>query len=259
MKIKSPFFSIVTGTYNSEKYIGQNIKSVTEQTFGDYEHIIVDGQSNDSTPLIINEAVKKHLKLSVFSFPPKGISNALNEGIYKSSGKYIIHLNSDDQFYDNKILELVHAKIKANNFPDVVYGKICTIEDDGKIIGFFPRQKLLQLASPSLLKYINYVPHQAVFIKKTVFDKFGTFDETLTSSMDYDLWLKIIGKTRWMFIDYVISKYRVRKGSQSSDKKNREKNLKNSALVLHRYLSPIEIKISEFINFLLSTKYKMYR
>ena len=120
MKVKSPFFSIVTGTYNSEKYVGQNMKSVDDQTFNDYEHLIIDGQSTDDTLSIVDKARKKSSKIKVFSFPPKGISNALNQGINKSSGTYIIHLNSDDSFYDSRVLEKVRAWIEENNFPDVI-------------------------------------------------------------------------------------------------------------------------------------------
>lgn len=253
-----PFFSIITCTFNSEKYIEQNINSVMDQSFQNFEHIIIDGLSNDSTISIIEKkSINKNLK--VYFSEPKGISNALNLGVKKSSGKYIIHLNSDDYFYSNSVLQNVQEFIVKNGYPEVIYGKIQTIEDDNTSIGIFPRQKILQNSNYTLLKYINFVPHQAVFIQNEVFIKHGLFDENLTSNMDYDLWLRIMNKTNWLFIDTIISNYRVRINAESTDRRNYTKNQSNLLVVLKRHLSPIEFFLSRISNYLLSKLNTVYR
>lgn len=87
--MKRPFFSIITCTYNSEKFLQENIDSVKSQTFKDYEHIFIDGYSTDDTNKIINKYILIDRRSKIFKYPPKGISNAFNLGIKKSLGKYL--------------------------------------------------------------------------------------------------------------------------------------------------------------------------
>ena len=170
-------FSIITCTYNSAKYLEKNIKSVMEQDFTDYEHIFIDGFSEDNTVDIINKYKEKYPgKVKLFQYPSKGISNAMNKGIEHSSGQYLIHLHADDSFYDKKVLADVENYLSDNNFPDWIYGKINVVKDGGSL-GIFPKIKIWHKKENSkiknyLLKFNNYIPHQAVFIKKEIFDKF---------------------------------------------------------------------------------------
>lgn len=237
----TPFFSIITCTCNSEKFLKNNIDSVKTQTLKDYEQIFIDGYSNDDTGKII-ESYKKHNPgfVKVFQKKPIGISDAMNEGIKRANGKYIIHLHSDDYFYDKKVLEDVYEFIKKNDLPDWIYGKIDVIEENGKNVGIFPKYKLLQLANSTLLKLFNFVPHQSVFIKKSILSEFGGFDEKLKSSMDYDLWLRLAEKTNWIFIDSIISNYTIHKGSQSSDKNNIAINNRELNEVMKKRLNKVE-------------------
>jgi len=90
-------FSIITCTYNSEKYLQENINSVESQIFHNFEHVFIDGNSSDKTIEIIKKYQKKYPHtVKLLQCEPKGISNAMNHGINQSSGQYIIHLHSDD-------------------------------------------------------------------------------------------------------------------------------------------------------------------
>ena len=238
---KNPFFSIVTCTLNSEEFIEKNIKSVQTQTLTNYEHIFVDGYSDDDTREILEKYRKKHSNIvKIVLQNPKGISVAMNKGIKMAKGEYIIHLHSDDSFYDQNVLEHVRIFLINNNFPDWIYGKIMVIEKNGKRVGTFPNQNVFHNANDHLLKLINYIPHQSVFIKKKVFYLFGFFDESLVSSMDYDLWLKIATKTRWLFINRVISNFTVHKNSQSSDRNKIQINNKEQIKVVKKHLNITE-------------------
>lgn len=237
----NPFFSIITCTYNSEKFLRNNLNSVKDQSFKDYEHVFIDGCSNDDTGKII-ESYKKHNPefVKVFQKKPIGISDAMNEGIKRARGKYLIYLHSDDYFYDDRVLKDEYTFLKKNNFPDWVYGKIQVVEAWGKEVGVFPKWRIFQLSNPTLLKLFNYIPHQAVFMKKTILSKFGGFDEKLKSSMDCDLWLRLAEKTHWIFIDRIISNYTIHKGSQSSDKDNMSINNNELNKVIKRRLNKVE-------------------
>ncbi len=216
-----PFFSIITCTFNSERFIFENIKSVHKQTFLDYEHLFIDGDSNDFTKNIINEYKNINKKVKLYVSPANGISSALNIGAKKSKGKYIIYLNSDDSFHDRNVLKKVQKFLIMKSNVDWCYGQINVINEYNKHIGIFPKWKLLQLSNRFFLHFFNYIPHQAVFIKNEVFKKFGQFDESLRSSMDYDLWLRISSVTRYCFLPLLISNYRVHNKAESSAKKNR--------------------------------------
>jgi len=236
-----PFFSIVTCTLNSERYVLRNIESVKSQTFKDYEHVFIDGYSKDTTLNFIREyKTKNPNKVKLFFKKPNGISGAMNDGIKRSSGQYLIFLHSDDSLYDSEVLKKAHNFLLKNDFPDWIYGKISVIEEIGKKIGIFPNQKIFQTSNKFLLKIMNFVPHQSVFIKKEILDKLGEYDESVTSCMDYDLWLRIAGKTRWLFFDRIVSNYTVREDAQSSGKKNASMNNKNENKIAKRHLNTLE-------------------
>ena len=246
-------FSIITCTYNSEEFIGENLKSVKKQIFTDFEHVFVDGESKDKTVVIL-EKYKKDAKypVKIVKAPPKGISNAFNVGIKNSKGKYLFFLNSDDGFFDGKVLRDVSEFLRANDELDWMYGKIQVRDGKGKKLGSFPERWIFQRASYQVLKFMNFVPHQAAFVKRAVFEQFGGFDETLKASMDPDLWLRIGNKTKWMFYDRVIANYTVRKGARTSDKRFREENLNHLYEVKNRYLNRFEFFIFKLIQSLIT-------
>lgn len=257
-------FSIITCTYNSAKWLDRNITSVRNQSYKNFEHIFIDGFSSDQTLNIINDYKNKfNDKVKLFQSMPGGISDAMNEGIKKSTGDYLIHLHSDDSFFDDQVLDDVRKFLGAKN-PDWIYGKINVTEENGENTGSFPNKKIFQQNFKNkfgnyLLKYFNYIPHQAVFIKKEVFKNNGYFDADLSSSMDFDLWLRIIKKTKWYFFDRVISNYCLRGSSESSSLKNKQINDMNYRIVQGRYLNIFERPLAKVINFVVDKKNKNYR
>ena len=255
-------FSIITCTYNSEKWLKKSLESVKKQSFLDWEHVFVDGFSSDGTiSLIKNYQALFPEKVKLYQSPPRGISNAMNEGVKNSTGDYLVHLHSDDSFFDDDALRDVNVFLN-NNECDWIYGKINVIDGAGNSQGIFPTKKIWQNNYHSwlgkyILKFYNYIPHQAVFIKKEVFDKFGGFDESLSSAMDPDLWLRIKNKTRWSFFDRIISNFCLHSESQTANLKMKEKNKINYRTVQKRYLNTLELFLAEFIRWVISFKSKI--
>ena len=255
-------FSIVTCTYNSEKYLRDNLASVRMQTFEDIEHIFIDGFSEDKTV----EMIKKYqdscdYPVKLFQIPPRGISNAMNEGVKKSSGEYIIHLHSDDSFFDKDVLKDIDNFLTQSSEPDWIYGKINVVDGNFRRIGIFPLKKIWQNNYKNkfgkyLLKFYNYIPHQGVFIRKEIFKKYSLFDENINSAMDPDLWLRIRNRTKWFFVDRIISNYSVRDDSQSVSIENRIENINNLKIIQKRHLNIFEYYIARLLNKLLSIKRK---
>lgn len=251
-------FSVIVCTLNSEEYLEDCLSSIANQNFKNFETIIIDGHSTDKTGDILKK-YKNRLKLKIHKQKPRGISAAMNEGVRRARGNYVIHLHSDDSFYDKNVLKDVNRFLKAHPKHGVIYSKIVAIESNGDKIGVFPKYKILQIGSKNLLKYFNYIPHQATFIKKGVFKRCGNFDETLKSKMDYDLWLRLIDKTPFIFLDRIVANFRVHPNSQSSGEINKEDNQKNLLLVKERYLTKKELYLSKKIEWLLGRINKMYR
>lgn len=256
-------FSVITTTYNSEKFLPRTLKSVDEQTFTDFEHIIVDGFSTDATLPLVEEYSKTHHNVVLLKQPPSGISAAMNEGIRHARGEYIIHLHSDDSFVDTSVLKNVDVFLKEQPV-DWVYGMIRVVEANGHIIGEWPKRKLLQHSSKSFLgKYIlafyNFIPHQGVFIKKNVFERYGFFDENLTSAMDQEMWLRIRNKTTWAFYNRVISNYTLRSGSQSASFERKTHNWNNYTAVQSKHLRWHQKPFAKLVNFFVARKSGNYR
>ena len=101
----SPLFTIITATFNAADTIARTIESVDSQLCRDYEHLIIDGTSSDNT-LAIAEATVNPLR-KIYSEPDKGLYDAMNKGISKAVGKYLIFLNAGDKFHSTQTLQLL--------------------------------------------------------------------------------------------------------------------------------------------------------
>ncbi len=228
-------FSIITCTYNSKKYVQKNIDSLKNQSFRDFEHIFIDGFSTDGTTDLIRRYQQEFPeKVRLYQFEPRGIANAMNEGIRKACGEYLLHLHSDDSIYARDTLEIVsHCSDETGN-PDFIYGKAKFINDDGLFM-IIPHRKIYQKLRYWLLLLTNYIPHQATFIKKSVFEKYGIFNEHYRNSMDYEMWLRLSKKKiSNIFLDIIVCNFSVQKNSQSST--NKQGCLEENILILKKYV-----------------------
>ena len=123
----NPTFTIVTIVYNDKVGIDKTIQSVINQTFLDFEYIIIDGASNDGTIDIIKN-YKNDIDIFV-SEPDKGIYDAMNKGIKLARGKWINFMNSGDVFFNNQVLENLN-KLNDNGY-DAMYGSCKKVYDNG--------------------------------------------------------------------------------------------------------------------------------
>lgn len=117
--IKEKRFSIIVPVYNVEEYITRCIDSIKKQTFKSYEVIIIDSGSTDNTNNIIKELLNENM-IFIQNNEDKGPGGARNTGLDNATGEYIIFLDADDYFNNNKVLEKLNETIGKNN-PDVIY------------------------------------------------------------------------------------------------------------------------------------------
>ena len=179
----NPKISIVTVTKNSEKYLEENIKSLSNQTFRNFEHIIIDGKSTDNTIAIIKKNSDKVDKW--ISEPDQGLYYAMNKGINISTGEIIGILNSDDIYFPNA-LEIVNNYFSSDNKLDFLFG---TVQKHKLMHGYFPKK----------IKWTFgfYTTHSVgFFIKRSSQFKVGLYDTQYKFSSDYDLFYRLIVKEK---------------------------------------------------------------
>ena len=117
----APLFSVITVTYNAEDTLPATLASVRSQTFGSFEHIIVDGASRDRTIALAQENAPACQIL--VSGPDRGLYDAMNKGLGMARGEYVVFLNAGDTFHSSSTLADVADAVMANDFPGVVYGQ----------------------------------------------------------------------------------------------------------------------------------------
>jgi len=181
----NPKFTIITVVLNNVEHIENTILSVINQTYKNFEFIIIDGCSTDGTLDIINK-YKDKVDLLI-SEKDSGIYEAMNKGIKYSNGEYLNFLNSGDTYNHDYILEKVAIIIKQNKY-DLIIGK-------SKIVGYLKDKfKIIEVRSFDK-KYFRagVIVQQAIFNKREQFDLIGVFDTSYI----------IKGDTEWL-VRYVI-------------------------------------------------------
>jgi glycosyltransferase involved in cell wall biosynthesis len=175
---KGPFFSIITASFNRHSTLKETLDSVASQRFRNYEHIVIDGGSNDGTV----DLLKKYQgcgQLKWLSESDEGISDALNKGMRLSEGRYIFVLQADDSFIDQNCLNMAYKYI-IRHLTDIFSFPVILKESSGKerII------KPIRLIWYNHFKFILH--HQGCFIYEKVFKSLGGYRNRFKISMDYD-------------------------------------------------------------------------
>ena len=188
MTNSTPFFSIITASYNSEKTIKDTIKSVLNLNYRDYEYIIVDGNSNDKTVEIINSFIPKFEILGIsfkyISEKDKGIYDAWNKGITMSSGKWISFLGSDDSYLPDA-LQLYFEEIKKNDDLNYFSSQVNLTNEKGKVLSVFGKKYEWE----NVIKDIN-IAQVGSFHKRELFDKVGMFSIEYKIVGDLDFYIR---------------------------------------------------------------------
>ena len=166
--------SIITINFNNLNGFKKTFDSVVNQTFTDYEWIVIDGGSTDGSREFI-EAHKESFSYWV-SEPDRGIYNAMNKGILQANGEYVNFMNSGDYYADNSTLSEIFGK---SHTADILYGFL--IEE-------FSHDVICKRTAKKTIKwhdlYDSTLPHQGSFIRRSLFDTIGLYDENLKVASD---------------------------------------------------------------------------
>ncbi|MBN1501519.1 MAG: glycosyltransferase [Spirochaetes bacterium] len=203
MKRKSnPFFSVIIPVYNRPDYIVRSAASVLNQTYSDYELIIVDDGSTDNTLSVIQQFSDKAVILHQKN---KGVSSARNLGISAAKGRFIALLDSDDIWKKSK-LQRQYEFIGDHSGIRIFQCNENWIRGGRKVN---PQKKHLKPSGDIFAESLQMclVSPSAVVISKTVFEDYGLFDEDLIVCEDYDMWLRISSREKiYLQNEYLLDK-----------------------------------------------------
>lgn len=218
--------SIITINFNNAIGLDKTLKSVLSQTSTDYEYIVVDGGSNDTSCQVIRDkrlelngvAEVNGIKVTCISEPDNGIYHAMNKGIRMAKGEYVQFLNSGDCLVDEHVVEKMLFQLQVTSYKleektrkdsrfkiqvSILYGNMLKQMPKGllKDKGFAGRQ-------PTMLDfYTGTLNHSPAYIKRSLFDDFGLYDESLKIVSDWKWYLQsiVFGDTVLTYVDIDVS------------------------------------------------------
>lgn len=248
---KDPKISVIMSAYNSDRYIEESILSILNQTFRDFELIIIDDCSTDSVP----EVIKKYQELdprilAIRNETNSGVAVSRNKGIKLAKADYIAIMDSDDIAYPKR-LEIQYNFIENN--PDVALIGCGTeiIDENGHFM-----KKRIGLIDPDEIKFRmllrNPFIHSSVFYRKKIFEESDGYNKEYEYSEDYAFFSFLAGKYQLASIPEVLIKYRENPQSVTSESETRKIQLENSYKISHtnigRYLNLALIRTRALLN-----------
>lgn len=225
--------SIITINRNNAEGLRKTLASVAAQTYREIEHIIIDGASTDDSVDVIREYESANLSSSHpltiiwLSEPDNGVYHAMNKGIRKAQGEYLLFLNSGDFLIANDVITKV---FDVCNGADILCAQ-CNVSRNGN--------KECTIALPQTITfgriYLHGLPHQSIFIKRTLFDEYGLYREDFKYNSDIAFWYKSIidNNASTQTINVVTTDYNLE--GISSRECNSEQYIREKAEILRPY------------------------
>jgi len=190
-----PEVSVIMTCYNAEKYISECIVSILQQTFKNFEFIIVDDCSTDNTPTILQHYTEQDKRIRLIKTPYRiGFIPSLNMGAKLAKGKYIARIDADDISLEKRI-ELEKSFLDQNPDYGLVGTKTAWVNENGKIVfldGIYENYEKIKNA----LLYTCPFAHSSVMYRKDVFIRLGGYNEALPYGEDYEMWVKMSSITK---------------------------------------------------------------
>jgi glycosyltransferase involved in cell wall biosynthesis len=207
-----PLISIIIPVYNGEKTIKSTIESVLSQTFTDFELIVVNDGSQDSTLAAITEI--KDARIRIFSFPNSGVSASRNRGLAEAKGEFISFLDADDLWTPNK-LEAQLKSLQENPQAAVAYSWSDWIDESGQFLRAGGHITANGNAYEKLLLRDFVESGSNPLIRRKALEEVGTFDESLAFAEDWDLWLRLAARYEYVAVSSPQILYRISPKSAS--------------------------------------------
>lgn len=196
----APFFSVITPVRNERKHIETSLQSLKRQSFGNIEHIIVDGSSTDGTLQLLEDYAREApYPVRILRDVNGGVYAALNRGVGEASGDYIVTLHGSDRFSADDVLQRAAGKLEESD-ADLLYGDLHYVNGAGKIVRHYSGRRF----RAELLLDGFMPPHPTVIARRSLFDSVGDYSLRFAIAGDYD-WLCraiLIHKAQIVYLPY---------------------------------------------------------
>lgn len=211
-----PKVSIIIPTYNRAQFLYDAITSVLNQTYQDFEILVIDDCSQDNTQEIVNSFHDTRIKY-IRHEKNKGEAGSRNTGIRSSSAEYIAFLDDDDEWLPEKLKLQVNLLENSQSKVGCIYTGYWVVDKT--------KEKILDKRIPQKRGYIHYdlfiqnhirIP-STVILKRECFEKVSLFDETLTFRTDYDMWIRLSKEFNFDYIKEPLVKYRYHESRLSNN------------------------------------------
>lgn len=234
MNTCNPRISLITVCYNAEASIAHALQSAREQTYRNFEHLIVDGASKDRTLEVVQQF--GDLPLVISSEPDKGIYDAMNKGVARARGNILFFLNADDRLWDKDVLAKVAQAFDADPDLDMLWGDVISVFPDGDT----ERNSYAHITPQTLIH--GSLCHQATFARKRLFEQHGGFNTAYPICADYDWFLRVLqGGARYRHVDLDVAAF-TRGGAHEA---NRDTTYWEKARIRRTYLKPLPYLMGE--------------
>lgn len=203
-----PKVSVLITVYNDEKNIFSAAKSILDQTYQDFELVIVDDGSTDNTPVVLKELAARDPRVLILTQSNSGTTVASNNGLKKCTGEFVARLDSDDISYPNR-LELGVNFLMKNSQVGVVGGNCDIMDESGNVIG----SRIIKTNNPMKTLLHRCIFQQSdIMFRKDIVMKLGGYRSKFRNSQDYDLWLRISDKAEVAKLDSILGAWRLNAG-----------------------------------------------
>jgi glycosyltransferase involved in cell wall biosynthesis len=191
-----PTVSVIIPAYNVSSLIEGCIESVRSQTLNDIEIVVVDGDSQDETAMIARGYALHDSRVKVYSARDKGVYDAMNKGIERSTGRWLMFLGADDRLYQPDLLERL-SPVLATDL-EIVYGDVFHVKRQQRVGGAFTAERLM----------IENICHQGMLFSRPLLKKVGAFNLRFPIAADWDLNLRCFASgARANYVPLIFSSY----------------------------------------------------
>jgi glycosyltransferase involved in cell wall biosynthesis len=208
--------TIIMRTYNRDEELRESIASVLNQTFQDFELLVINNGGSDQIKYIIDSF--KSPKIKYFRInAPHGLANALNEGVVQARGEYIAYLDDDDIIYPTHLENLV--KVLDNGKYKFAYSNTKVIEgelEEGKFKANVIKEIFSKKFDKNSLLIRNYISIMSMMHSKSIFSEVGLFEQDLDYAEDWELWLRCALRYAFFNMDKITAEYRYGKTNSSA-------------------------------------------
>jgi glycosyltransferase involved in cell wall biosynthesis len=220
---ETPIISVVMPVYNAEKYVAEAVESILNQTFSDFEFLIVNDGSSDGSLAILKRYAEKDRRIRLISRPNTGLVVALNEMLSKSKGEFLARMDADDIALPDRFARQVEFLQRESDVV-CVGGARELIDEEGRTLTYIEDPEHNDRIQELLLAGHSCICHPSAMIRRSALLKVGGYDESMHPAEDLDLWLRLGEVGKLANLKDKVVKYRLHQNSASEQNQTLQRN-----------------------------------